>query len=197
VSARKGASDKTARVTGRSRSATNRRGSIAIAVNRTRIASNRSDRRASDREGAARARATASPASSATRSASHSPSEPERQSGRRRYPPSVLRQLAIIDAAQRVGFSLDEIRDLVWSRGDPAHERLRQLALRKLPGIDRLIERATAVRRLLEICSVCTCRSITECRLLDDPMLPLAHPPADQALERRIAREAPDAPVRP
>jgi MerR family transcriptional regulator, redox-sensitive transcriptional activator SoxR len=123
-------------------------------------------------------------------------SEPERQSGKRRYPPSVLRQLAIIDAAQRVGFSLDEIRDLVWSRGDPAHERLRQLALHKLPEIDRLIERATAVRRLLEICSVCTCKSITECRLLDDQLLPLAHPPADQALERRIAREAADVPGR-
>jgi MerR family redox-sensitive transcriptional activator SoxR len=123
--------------------------------------------------------------------------EPERQSGRRRYPPSVLRELALIDAAQRVGFSLDEIRDLVWSRGDPAHELLRQLALRKLPEIDRLIERATAVRRLLEICSVCTCRSITECRLLDDPLLPLAPPPADQALERRIGREAADAPRPP
>jgi MerR family transcriptional regulator, redox-sensitive transcriptional activator SoxR len=114
--------------------------------------------------------------------------EPERRSGKRRYPEAVLTQLAIIDAAQRVGFSLDEIRDLVWGRGDPAHERLRQLALRKLPEIDELIHRATAVRQLLEICSTCECESIEDCRLLDEPLRPPPEQPGDTALKRRIAR---------
>jgi MerR family transcriptional regulator, redox-sensitive transcriptional activator SoxR len=114
--------------------------------------------------------------------------EPERRSGKRRYPEDVLTQLAIIDAAQRVGFSLDEIRDLVWGRGDPAHERLRQLALRKLPEIDELIHRATAVKHLLEICSTCECESIQDCRLLDEPLRPPPEQPADTALKRRIAR---------
>jgi DNA-binding transcriptional MerR regulator len=45
----------------------------------------------------------------------------------------VLRRLGIIDAAQRVGFTLEEIRDLLASRDQPAHERLRQLAVLKLP----------------------------------------------------------------
>jgi len=36
--------------------------------------------------------------------------------------------LAIIDAAQRVGFTLEEISDLLGSRDELAHERLRQLA---------------------------------------------------------------------
>jgi MerR family redox-sensitive transcriptional activator SoxR len=115
--------------------------------------------------------------------------EPERRSGKRRYPPDVLVQLQIIDAAQRVGFSLDEIRDLVWGRGDPAHERLRQLALRKLPEIDELIHRATAVKKLLEICSTCQCETIADCRLLDEPLNPSHEQPTDTALKRRIARD--------
>src|ERR1035438_7329378 len=65
---------------------------------------------------------------------------PERTSGKRRYALRVLRRLAIIDAAQHVGFSLDEICDLLGSRDGPAHERLRRLALRKLPEIDELID---------------------------------------------------------
>jgi DNA-binding transcriptional MerR regulator len=93
---------------------------------------------------------------------------PERRSGKRRYDPRVLRRLAIIDAAQRVGFTLDEIGDLLASRDAPAHERLRRLALRKLPEIETLIDRATTVQQLLRFCADCTCNSIDECRLLDE-----------------------------
>jgi MerR family transcriptional regulator, redox-sensitive transcriptional activator SoxR len=92
---------------------------------------------------------------------------PGRVSGKRRYRSDVLRRLAIIDAAQRVGFGLDEIRELLGSRDELAHERLRQLALAKLPELDRLIDRATSVRRLLEICSECNCESIDVCRMFD------------------------------
>src|ERR1700704_3615963 len=93
--------------------------------------------------------------------------EPERAAGKRRYTGDVFRRLAIIDAAQGVGFTLEEIRDLVGSRDQPAHERLRQLAVLKLPELDALIERAATVRRLLEICSKCNCKSIEECKILD------------------------------
>jgi MerR family transcriptional regulator, redox-sensitive transcriptional activator SoxR len=94
--------------------------------------------------------------------------EPERESGKRRYTPEVLRRLALIDAAQHVGFTLDEIRDLLGSRDRPAHERLRQLAQLKLPEIDGLIERATAVRNFLEMCSTCDCESLDVCGLFDE-----------------------------
>jgi hypothetical protein len=50
----------------------------------------------------------------------------------------------------------------------PAHERLRRLAQLKLPEIDRLIERATAVRALLETCSRCDCESLDVCSMLDE-----------------------------
>jgi MerR family transcriptional regulator, redox-sensitive transcriptional activator SoxR len=99
--------------------------------------------------------------------------EPERAAGKRRYDEEVFRRLAIIDAAQRVGFTLEEIRDLLGSRNDLAHERLRQLALSKLPELDDLIARATSVRRLLKICSGCDCESIDVCRMFDESVLPL------------------------
>ncbi len=94
--------------------------------------------------------------------------EPERAAGKRRYGEDVLRRLAIIDAAQRVGFALEEIRDLLGSRDEPAHERLRQLALLKLPELDDLIARASSVRRALKICSRCDCESIDVCRMFDE-----------------------------
>ena len=93
---------------------------------------------------------------------------PARHAGKRRYQPNVLRRLTIIDAAQRVGFSLDEIKDLLGSRHGPAHERLRRLALRKLPEIDELIHRATTVQTLLRFCGDCHCRSIDQCKLLEE-----------------------------
>src|SRR4030088_1238157 len=73
--------------------------------------------------------------------------EPERVAGKRRYTPDVFRLLAIIHAAQRVGFTLEEISDLLVSRDEVAHERLRQLAILKLPELDDLIARASSVRQ--------------------------------------------------
>lgn len=99
--------------------------------------------------------------------------EPERAAGKRRYGEEVFRRLAIIDAAQRVGFTLEEIRDLLGSRDEPAHERLRQLALLKLPELDDLIARASSVRRALKMCSRCNCESIDVCRMFDERLLPL------------------------
>jgi DNA-binding transcriptional MerR regulator len=116
--------------------------------------------------------------------------EPERVAGKRRYTEEVLRRLAIVDAAQRVGFTLEEIGDLLGSRDDVAHERLRQLALMKLPELDDLIERASSVRRLLKICSRCDCESIDVCRMFDGRVLPLRQQPASPNGKRARARSA-------
>jgi len=99
--------------------------------------------------------------------------EPERVAGKRRYGEDVVRRLTIIEAAQRVGFRLVEIRDLLGSRDEVAHERLRHLALMKLPELDDLIARATSVRRVLTLCSRCSCESIDACCLFDEHVLPL------------------------
>jgi MerR family transcriptional regulator, redox-sensitive transcriptional activator SoxR len=116
--------------------------------------------------------------------------EPERAAGKRRYTEEVFRRLAIIDAAQRVGFTLEEIRDLLGSRDQPAHERLRQLALLKLPELDDLISRATSVRRALKMCSECSCESIDVCRMFDDRVLPLRERTATTAARRARGRAA-------
>ena len=116
--------------------------------------------------------------------------EPERAGGKRRYDEEVLRRLEIIDAAQRVGFTLEEIRDLLGSRDELAHERLRQLALLKLPELDDLIARATSVRRVLKICSRCNCDSIDVCRMFDERVLPLRDHTATSAASRSRRRAA-------
>lgn len=110
--------------------------------------------------------------------------EPERSAGKRRYTEDVFRRLAIIDAAQRVGFTLEEIRDLLGSRDQPAHEKLRQLAVMKLPELDDLIARATSVRRVLKMCSNCACESIDVCRMFDERILPLREDAAATATRR-------------
>ena len=98
--------------------------------------------------------------------------EPERLSGQRRYDDSVRRRLAVIDVAQRAGLSLSEIRDLIEHGNDPMSKRLRELAERRLPEIDALIERAQKVRTWLETATGCGCQTIDECALFDDRALP-------------------------
>jgi DNA-binding transcriptional MerR regulator len=117
--------------------------------------------------------------------------EPERVAGKRRYTEDIFRRLAIIDAAQRVGFTLEEIRDLLGSRDQPAHERLRHLAVLKVPELDDLIARASSVRRVLKMCSKCSCESIDVCHMFDDHVLPLRDHAATPAT-RRSGRRAPD-----
>jgi MerR family redox-sensitive transcriptional activator SoxR len=114
--------------------------------------------------------------------------EPERAAGKRRYTEEVFRRLAIIDAAQRVGFTLEDIRDLLGSRDQPAHERLRQLAVLKLPELDDLIARATSVRRVLKMCSKCNCESIDVCRMFDDRVLAFRHNDAPTTTGRAPGR---------
>ena len=116
---------------------------------------------------------------------------PVRVSGRRRYPSAVLRTLAVIDTAQRAGLTLEEIRSLLTaSPGDTeATERLRHIAVRKLPEVHALIERAELVRGWLEAAASCTCPSLADCPLFDEPSrLPARDITAD-ADTRAAARE--------
>jgi DNA-binding transcriptional MerR regulator len=107
---------------------------------------------------------------------------PERTSGRRRYREEVLHRLAIIDVAQRAGFTLDEIRDLTGpaNQGRTAGERIRELAEHKLPDIETLIARAQAMKEWLEVATTCDCETVDVCSLFTDPAL--APPPGGQRL---------------
>jgi MerR family transcriptional regulator, redox-sensitive transcriptional activator SoxR len=98
-------------------------------------------------------------------------SEPVRVSGRRRYQPAIIRTLAVIDTAQRAGLTLDEVRLLFEAAesGAEASERLREVAERKLPELQALIERAEIVRAWLEAAARCACPTVDDCPLFDDP----------------------------
>ena len=98
---------------------------------------------------------------------------PDRVSGRRVYGPDIVRTLAVIETGQRAGLTLDEIRDLLSaSDGDEAAvERLRDVALRKLPEVRELIQRTEIVRDWLEAAARCECPTLDECPLFDDPAL--------------------------
>ena len=102
--------------------------------------------------------------------------EPARVAGRRHYPPEVLRTLSVIGAGQRAGLSLGEVRELLAAGNGrrAVSERLREIAQRKLPEVDALIERAQVVRTWLEAAADCRCPSLDDCPLFDDPD-PAAH----------------------
>jgi len=97
--------------------------------------------------------------------------EPDRVAGQRRYSVDVLRRLAIVDLAQRAGFTLAEVRELLGetSAGGAAYETVRALAERKLPAVEALIEHAEAVKRWLEAARACECATLDVCALFDDP----------------------------
>ena len=95
--------------------------------------------------------------------------EPERAAGRRRYSPDILRTLAVIGAGQRAGLSLSEVRELLTAsngRGTVS-ERLREIARRKLPEVDALIERSLLVKSWLEAAADCRCPTLEDCPLFD------------------------------
>jgi MerR family transcriptional regulator, redox-sensitive transcriptional activator SoxR len=96
-----------------------------------------------------------------------------RVSGRRVYGPDTVRTLAVIETGQRAGLTLDEIRDLLSATPDDQAtiERLRELAIRKLPQVKELIERTEIVRDWLEAAARCECPTLDECPLFDDPAL--------------------------
>jgi len=96
--------------------------------------------------------------------------EPERVAGRRRYGSETQRRLAVIRAAQRAGLSLEEVRELLAAADDEGtvSDGLREIARRKLPEVEALIERALLVRGWLEAAADCRCPTLDDCPLFDE-----------------------------
>jgi MerR family transcriptional regulator, redox-sensitive transcriptional activator SoxR len=95
--------------------------------------------------------------------------EPDRIGGQRRYLPAILSRLGFIDVAQRAGFSLAEIRELLdGSEQDRVSERLQALARRKLPDVEELILRSEAMQGWLQAASECHCSSLDICVLFEN-----------------------------
>lgn len=90
----------------------------------------------------------------------------ERLSGQRRYDPSVLYRLAIIQRARQLGFTLTEIRQLFFGFRDITRpsQRWRTLSQSKLAELDRLVDGIKAVRAVLKkLMTKCRCDTLDQC----------------------------------
>ena len=90
----------------------------------------------------------------------------ERLSGQRRYDPTVLYRLAIIQRARQLGFTLTEIRHLFFGFRDitRASERWRTLSQRKLAELDQLMDSIKTVQGVLnKLMTQCRCETLDQC----------------------------------
>jgi len=115
-------------------------------------------------------------------------SEPHRSiGGHRLYPPDTVALLTVIKAAQRLGFTLDEVADLLTAgrRRHPTPD-LRQRAIDKIAEVDAKIADLTAIRTALNDVVDARCDSLTNCTCADCPIPFLTigttnHPDGDPA----------------
>jgi MerR family transcriptional regulator, redox-sensitive transcriptional activator SoxR len=117
-------------------------------------------------------------------------------SGHRRYPRAVLRRVAFIVFAQRIGLSLDEIgAELAKLPAERAPSRRDWSRLARLwtPVIDQRIAELERLKRGLTECIGCGCLSLDRCRLAnpDDRAARLGPGPRYWLGDRPFARPRP------
>jgi MerR family transcriptional regulator, redox-sensitive transcriptional activator SoxR len=86
----------------------------------------------------------------------------------RRYPRDVLRRIAVIKVAQRLGIPLASIRDALRVLPDgrtPTAEDWSRLSARWRTDLDARIQRLTGLRDQLDGCIGCGCLSLGSCPL--------------------------------
>lgn len=89
-------------------------------------------------------------------------------SGHRRYPRSVLRRIAFIVFAQRIGLSLDEIHaelDKLPTDRIPTSKDWSQLSQKWLTRIDEKMAELQRLKEGLTDCIECGCLSFEQCQL--------------------------------
>ena len=99
-------------------------------------------------------------------------SEPVRSiGGHRLYPPDTVALLGVIKAAQRLGFTLDEVAELLDAgrRRHPAPD-LRQRAIDKIGEIDAKIADLQVIRTAPPEVVDARCDSLTNCTCADCPI---------------------------
>jgi MerR family transcriptional regulator, redox-sensitive transcriptional activator SoxR len=115
-------------------------------------------------------------------------------SGHRRYPRAVLRRIAFIVFAQRVGLTLDEIAVELAKLGRvPTDDDWADLSRSWVPRIDERIAELERLRRGLTECIGCGCLSIAKCRLANPADRARAH----GAGARYLLGDSPDGSVGP
>jgi MerR family transcriptional regulator, redox-sensitive transcriptional activator SoxR len=90
-----------------------------------------------------------------------------REGGRRVWPATAVRRVALIKMAQKAGFTLAEIRRLLGVDASPSATRQwRELASKKLPELDQHIAEIQALRQAVADCLDCGCMNFDRCVLL-------------------------------
>ncbi|HEU4416639.1 MAG TPA: MerR family transcriptional regulator [Candidatus Angelobacter sp.] len=90
----------------------------------------------------------------------------QRASGQRRYDNTVVYRLALVQRAQQMGFTLEEIRRLFFGfrKATPISERWKKLSERKLAELETLAEQIKAMQTLLRaISEKCNCEALDQC----------------------------------
>ena len=92
------------------------------------------------------------------------------EGGQRRFHRDVLRRIAFVQAAQRVGLTLDDIKVALATLPDertPTAADWRRLSRSWRPLLDRRIAELERVRDKLDTCIGCGCLSLKVCSLLN------------------------------
>jgi MerR family redox-sensitive transcriptional activator SoxR len=107
--------------------------------------------------------------------------KPLRSGGQRRYDPTILERLALLEFAKRCGFTLAEARHLFedFPAEAPLSQRLQNTARRKLAELETLAQRIALMKERLERAQACQCSDLRECgrRILAKQPRTLPEPP--------------------
>lgn len=88
-----------------------------------------------------------------------------RSGGKRVYDDRAVERLTLIAFAKEIGFSLDEVRELLqgFPEDTPAGTRWAKLAAEKLAALDAMSRRIERMRQGLHGISRCGCRDLDQC----------------------------------
>ena len=98
------------------------------------------------------------------------PRPPRRSSGYREFPDDAILLVRFIKRAQDLGFSLDEVEELLHLRRDRKRDRrrVRQVAERRLHQVDAKIAELRAIRQALtHLIDRCAKGSTLECPIIE------------------------------
>lgn len=112
--------------------------------------------------------------------------EPERSlGGHRLYPPETVTLMRVIKAAQRLGFTLEEVSDLLAATrlGGRSDAGLQARATAKLAEVDRKLADLMAVREALLAALDAGCNDLLLCA--ENPCCPLPLAPHDASTETK------------
>jgi DNA-binding transcriptional MerR regulator len=91
--------------------------------------------------------------------------------GHRSYPADTVALLTVIKAAQRLGFTLDEVAELLDTarHGHPTPD-LQERAARKLAEVEQKLHDLATIRDTLQRVIAARCDSLTACTCTDCPL---------------------------